>query len=47
VFAAGSGYMAEAAGWFGYFLLCAVSAIPSFVLLVYLQRRGHFGSLKS
>jgi PAT family beta-lactamase induction signal transducer AmpG len=47
VFAAGSGYMAEAVGWFGYFLLCAVSAIPSFVLLVYLQQRGHFGTLKS
>ena len=47
VFAAGSGYMAEATGWFGYFLLCAASAIPSFILLAYLQRRGHFGNLKS
>jgi PAT family beta-lactamase induction signal transducer AmpG len=42
VFAAGSGYMAEATGWFGYFLLCAASAIPSFLLLLWLQRRGHF-----
>src|SRR5437879_1337445 len=50
VFAAGSGYLAEATGWFGYFLVCAASAIPSFILLAYLQRRGHFetlGSLKS
>jgi PAT family beta-lactamase induction signal transducer AmpG len=47
VFAAGSGYMADAAGWFGYFVLCAASAIPSFVLLVYLQRRGHFYELGS
>jgi PAT family beta-lactamase induction signal transducer AmpG len=47
VFAAGSGYMAEATGWFGYFLLCAASAIPSFVLLAYLQRRGHFETLGS
>jgi MFS transporter, PAT family, beta-lactamase induction signal transducer AmpG len=46
VFAAGSGYMAEATGWFGYFVLCAVSAVPSFVLLAYLQRRGHFDALE-
>jgi len=46
VFAAGSGYMAEATGWFGYFVLCAVSAIPSFLLLAYLQRCGHFASLE-
>src|SRR5882724_86452 len=36
VFAAGSGYMADATGWVGYFLLCAASAIPSFILLAYL-----------
>jgi PAT family beta-lactamase induction signal transducer AmpG len=47
VFAAGSGYMAEATGWFGYFLLCAASAIPSFILLAYLQRRGHFAALET
>jgi PAT family beta-lactamase induction signal transducer AmpG len=46
VFAAGSGYMAEATGWFGYFLLCAASAIPSFVLLAWMQRRGHFEALR-
>ena len=45
VFAAGSGYMVDATGWFGYFLLCTASAIPSFILLAYLQRRGHFESL--
>ncbi len=45
VFAAGSGYLAEATGWFGYFLLCTLFAIPSFVLLAYLQRRGHFEAL--
>jgi MFS transporter, PAT family, beta-lactamase induction signal transducer AmpG len=45
VFAAGSGYLAEATGWFGYFLVCAASAIPSFILLAYLQRRGHFETL--
>jgi PAT family beta-lactamase induction signal transducer AmpG len=47
MFAAGSGYMADATGWFGYFLLCAASAIPSFILLAYLQRRGHFETLGS
>jgi PAT family beta-lactamase induction signal transducer AmpG len=47
VFAAGSGYMADATGWFSYFLLCAGSAIPSFILLAYLQRRGHFTALGS
>jgi PAT family beta-lactamase induction signal transducer AmpG len=45
VFAAGSGYLADATGWFGYFLLCTASAIPSFVVLAYLQRRGHFDGL--
>jgi PAT family beta-lactamase induction signal transducer AmpG len=45
VFAGGSGYLQEVTGWFGYFLVCAVSAIPSFILLAWLQRRGHFESL--
>jgi PAT family beta-lactamase induction signal transducer AmpG len=45
MFAAGSGYLAEATGWFGYFLVCAALAIPSFILLAYLQRRGHFETL--
>jgi len=46
VFAAGSGYLADATGWFGYFLICSASAIPSFFLLAYLQRRGHFDALQ-
>jgi len=45
LFAGGSGYLAEATGWFGYFLVCTASAIPSFILLAYLQRRGHFETL--
>ncbi|MGB8400975.1 AmpG family muropeptide MFS transporter [Bradyrhizobium sp.] len=45
IFALGSGYLAEATGWAGYFALCTASAIPSFVLLVWLQRRGHFEAL--
>jgi MFS transporter, PAT family, beta-lactamase induction signal transducer AmpG len=46
VFASGSGYLQDATGWFGYFLVCAASAIPSFLLLAYLQRRGHFAALE-
>jgi MFS transporter, PAT family, beta-lactamase induction signal transducer AmpG len=47
VFAAGSGYLADATGWFGYFAVCTASAIPSFILLAYLQRRGHFTALET
>ncbi|MGA7804694.1 AmpG family muropeptide MFS transporter [Bradyrhizobium sp.] len=47
VFAAGSGYIYDATGWFSYFLICAASAIPSFVLLAWLQRRGHFEALEA
>jgi PAT family beta-lactamase induction signal transducer AmpG len=47
VFAAGSGYLEDATGWVGYFAVCAASAIPSFLLLVYLQRRGHFEAIEA
>src|SRR5580700_5469213 len=47
VFAAGSGYIVDATGWFNYFLICAASAIPSFILLAWLQRRGHFEALEA
>ncbi len=47
LFAGSSGYIAEATGWFGYFLICAASAIPSFILLAWLQRRGHFSQLEA
>jgi MFS transporter, PAT family, beta-lactamase induction signal transducer AmpG len=47
VFALGSGYIAAETGWFNYFVLCTVSAIPSFVLLFWLQRRGHFEELQA
>jgi MFS transporter, PAT family, beta-lactamase induction signal transducer AmpG len=46
VFALGSGYIAAATGWTSYFILCAASAIPSFMLLLWLQRRGHFETLE-
>ena len=45
VFSLGNGFLAHAAGWVWYFLICAAAAIPSFILLAYLQRRGHFAKL--
>jgi PAT family beta-lactamase induction signal transducer AmpG len=45
VFSLGTGYLAHATGWVWYFLICASAAIPGFILLGYLQRRGHFAAL--
>jgi PAT family beta-lactamase induction signal transducer AmpG len=41
----GAGFVAEAFGWFWFFVLCALAAIPSFLLLAWLQARGHFAAL--
>lgn len=45
VLAAGGGYVAEATGWFWFFVVTALSAIPSLMLLWWLQHRGHFDTL--
>jgi PAT family beta-lactamase induction signal transducer AmpG len=45
VFSLSTGYVAHATGWAWYFVFCAAAAIPSFILLFYLQRRGHFATL--
>jgi MFS transporter, PAT family, beta-lactamase induction signal transducer AmpG len=42
---AGAGYVAAATGWVAFFAICAAVAIPSFVLLAWLQSRGHFAAL--
>ncbi len=42
----GAGYIAEATGWPWFFALCAAAAIPSLILLAWLQRRGHFDLLE-
>ena len=42
---AGAGYVAAPAGWFWFFIICVAVALPSLVLLAWLQRRGHFASL--
>lgn len=46
VLAAGGGYVAEATGWVLFFLITALSAIPSLILLGWLQARGHFDRLE-
>jgi PAT family beta-lactamase induction signal transducer AmpG len=45
VFSLGSGYLAHATGWAWFFAICAMSGIPSFFLLAWLQRGGHFRHL--
>jgi len=42
---AGAGYVAKASGWPLFFVISALTAIPSLFLLVWLQRRGHFQRL--
>src|SRR3954451_25477491 len=41
----GAGYVAEATGWPLFFVISALTALPSLVLLVWLQRRGNFKAL--
>jgi MFS transporter, PAT family, beta-lactamase induction signal transducer AmpG len=41
----GAGYIAKAVGWPAFFAICVVVAIPSLILLAWLQRRGHFETL--
>jgi PAT family beta-lactamase induction signal transducer AmpG len=41
----GAGYVAKATGWPMFFVICVLVAIPSLILLAWLQRRGHFEEL--
>ena len=41
----GAGYVAAATGWVWFFAICAATAIPSLLLLAWLQQRGHFEEL--
>lgn len=41
----GGGFVAESTGWFWFFVISSVVAIPSFILLAWLQLRGHFREL--
>ncbi|MFL6823921.1 MAG: AmpG family muropeptide MFS transporter [Xanthobacteraceae bacterium] len=42
---AGAGFIAESTGWPLFFIISALTALPSLVLLVWLQQRGHFAGL--
>ena len=42
---AGAGFVAEASGWPLFFVISSATALPSLVLLAWLQRRGHFATL--
>ncbi len=44
--ASGGGFLAESAGWIWFFTLTALSALPSLVLLRWLDQRGHFAELE-
>ncbi|CAN1722472.1 MFS transporter, PAT family, beta-lactamase induction signal transducer AmpG [Hyphomicrobium sp. 1Nfss2.1] len=46
LFSSGTGYVAETLGWPMFFIGTALSAIPALILMVWLQRRGHFRSLE-
>jgi PAT family beta-lactamase induction signal transducer AmpG len=41
----GAGYVAKATGWPLFFVICVLVAIPSLILLAWLQRRGHFETM--
>jgi len=43
--ASGGGFIAEATGWVWFFIITAIAAIPSLLLLAWLQRIGHFKEL--
>src|SRR6185295_19864681 len=41
----GAGFIVVATGWAWFFAICALAAIPSLILLAWLQSRGHFSAL--
>jgi MFS transporter, PAT family, beta-lactamase induction signal transducer AmpG len=43
---AGAGYVAAATGWFWFFIVCVAVAVPSLLLLWWLQSRGHFAQIE-
>ena len=43
----GAGYVAQATGWPLFFVTSVLVAIPSLILLAWLQRRGHFDGLQT
>ncbi len=45
VLSANAGFLAEASGWFNFFIITAIAALPGLALLWWLQARGHFGTI--
>jgi len=43
----GAGFVAKATGWPLFFAICVLVAVPSLILLAWLQRRGHFAELEN
>src|SRR5712675_2309674 len=43
----GAGYVAKATGWPLFFAICVLVAVPSLILLAWLQRRDHFAALEA
>jgi PAT family beta-lactamase induction signal transducer AmpG len=43
----GAGFVAKATGWPLFFAICVAVAVPSLILLAWLQRRGHFEALET
>jgi PAT family beta-lactamase induction signal transducer AmpG len=41
----GAGFIAAAAGWAWFFVICALSGLPAMLLLLWLWRHGHFSGL--
>jgi PAT family beta-lactamase induction signal transducer AmpG len=41
----GAGFIAAATGWAWFFVICVIAGLPALVLLMVLQRRGHFAAL--
>src|ERR1700755_3169225 len=41
----GAGFVAQTTGWAAFFIICVLVAIPSLILLTWLQKRGHFDAL--
>jgi PAT family beta-lactamase induction signal transducer AmpG len=41
-----AGFIADKTGWPWFFAICALAAIPSLLLLAWLQQRGHFAALE-
>ncbi|MCP5080726.1 MAG: AmpG family muropeptide MFS transporter [Alphaproteobacteria bacterium] len=41
-----SGYIADATGWIWFFIITAIAAAPGFMLLAWLQSKGHFAQIE-